>query len=233
MQKEVKMKRSILILTALFLGMVAAHAAYAGSYQSIHPNFKGDHTPKKVAVSGKITVQLKSVPSLFKAFVPPGTTKAYLIIYGGQNVVVGAAARVDKAPECKYVLMKPADAEKLPWDKPKSATLQQMRKKDYQMDMKDQQIEVLQWSMPAVAKPGHWLHVKILNHSHTKLALMQYTLNLDTARYKMWYDSNPFSGNNPPNTSPGPAGGGCESAWSNKGGSAAGGASSAGGAAAP
>lgn len=192
--------------------------AKMSNYESLHPNFKNDYTPENLK-AGKISTQTpwEKVPPLFKAFIPPGATKTTMIVKGAQYVVVGAMARVDNEPQCTYAMMKPDKAEKLPWDKPTDGTLEEMREKDYQKNMTDQQIEVLDFGTPDGTEAGHWVYVKIMKYSSTKLAIVQYSVDLNMDTYTKWYKSNPdWQGNDAPATPPGPTGGYCDPAWAGK-----------------
>ncbi len=136
------MKKSMLLVMALFLGFFFIHAGAADAYTSIHKNFKGDYTPEKVRKSGKISALHKGVPKQFKAFIPPGATKATMIIYGPQRKIVGVAARVGNPPQCRYPHMSEKKAEYLPWKKPNSGTFDFMKSNDFQTNMVDGQIEI-------------------------------------------------------------------------------------------
>ncbi len=187
-------------------------ASYSQAYTSIHPDYKETFAPDKIS-GEKLTTEYSPVSTYFKAYVPPGSTKVTMIIYGPQGKVYGAAARVDNPLQCTYNLMSEEVAETLPWKKPNACSLDQMRTEDCQMNATDGQIEVLSWGMSPLTGEGHWIHVQILNHAQTELALVNFTVNVDLPAYTDWYESVSWNGNQPPDTAPGPTGGYCDPAW--------------------
>ncbi len=195
-------------------------ASYTQAFTSIHPDFKRKFSPDKIT-GGKLSTLRSPVPSRFKAFVPPGATKATMIIYGPQGKVYGAVARVDNPPQCKYNLMSEQEAENLPWKKPNACTLNQMRKEDCQNNGVDGQIEVLSWGMSPLTGKGHWVYVIIENHARTQLAEVNFTVNVDRTAYSAWHKSVSWSGRQPPLVASGPTGGRCDPKWK-KGGAAPG-----------
>ncbi|MCP4690194.1 MAG: hypothetical protein GY859_19230 [Desulfobacterales bacterium] len=209
---------SLLALLPALIVLFVAGSAVGGNYDSIYSDFEGNFTPGTVDASGdKITMLVNPAPYTFKAFVPPGATRATMIIYGRQGKVFGAVARADNTPQCAYGYNQtPSQGESLPWDAPKSGTLSQMRSNDYQMNNIDGQIEVLDWGWASepLTGNGHWVYVKMLNFETTiDFIEVNFTVNVDIDAYTTWYNTTSFVGTQPPDTPAGPTGDDCESDW--------------------
>ncbi|MCP4690195.1 MAG: hypothetical protein GY859_19235, partial [Desulfobacterales bacterium] len=208
---KIRTSRLMIVLAFTSFFIIGA-AGSAFGYSSIYSNYKDTNNPENFNGSTQVITELISpVPSTFKVFVPPGATKATMIVYAPQGQVLGVAARVDNAPQCSYnTSLSETVAETLPWDRPKSGTLTQMRSNDYQMNNIDGQIEVFDWGLGTLTGTGHWVYIRVLNYAGAYLPEVNFTVNVNVAAYTDWYETDPFNGYQPPNTPAGPTGGTCE-----------------------
>ncbi len=200
----------VFLLLATFL-----FVSHAQAFSSIHPNFKGKFSPERLS-GAKLSITTKTVPTQFKAFIPPGAEKATIIIYGPKDGIYGAMSRVDNPPQCVYEKMSKKKAKKLPWRKLNTCSLYIMRKQDCQRRNTKGQITVFSWEMGSLSGKGVWVYVSIKKYSDVELEKIKYTVHVDRSEYDEWYGSASWSGKQPSGGGSGPTGGHCDPAWSGK-----------------